>query len=343
MKNKHFLDCALLEVKTSDFSEKYFMFEGYASTFGNEDRGGDIVVRGAFEDTIKKMYSKAVPIKGTEFSKLMPVLWQHNWNEPIGSFVEMREDAKGLYVKGILPKSDDFVRGRVMPQMDAGSISDMSIGYIIEKESFTGKVRNIERAQLFETSLVTIPMNEEAVVTGFKSHEIKGLPVADASQVFDAKNMTYDGNDAFLIVREDVKLLPIADMVGDELSIIPKAVFDAALQVHKGDVTDGMTIHDITDVKDALGACYKQMGLESPFTDKGAFYVNDIKSLSERELETLLKGGVCFSQKTAKSIVSLLNDDAQRDVDAKSQRDAELKAEINKLIKTFTQKGHKYV
>lgn len=343
MKTKHFLNCELTEVKTQDISDKYFMFEGYASTFGNKDRGNDIVLRGAFTDTIRKMESKVVPIKGTEFSKMMPVLWQHNWDQPIGSFVEMREDEKGLYVKAILPKGDDFVKGRVIPQMEAGSISDMSIGYVIEKESFNGNIRSIEKAELFETSLVTIPMNADAVITGFKSSGIQDLPVAPMGTHWDhdGAQKRHEGKDvhdsAYLFTKEKDGvtecLLPIADILDGKLTIIPDAIFRSAFLVQKG--IDGVNEYEHEAIKKTIADYYVKMNLESPYKENGTFRADNVKLLSERELETLLKGGVCFSQKQAKAFVSLLNDDGQRDVDEKSQRDAELKDTLTKLNETL--------
>jgi len=51
--------------------EKY-EFEGYASTFGNEDLVGDIVEKGAFKKTIQERLPK----------NLIKVLWQHY--DPMG-------------------------------------------------------------------------------------------------------------------------------------------------------------------------------------------------------------------------------------------------------------------
>ena len=42
------------EIKKTNEDEKYFTFSGYASTFGNRDRGGDVVVKGAFIESLKK-------------------------------------------------------------------------------------------------------------------------------------------------------------------------------------------------------------------------------------------------------------------------------------------------
>lgn len=344
---KEFLNCGLLEVKVFDDNEKdYYVFEGYASTFGNVDRGGDVVVKGAFKEAIEELSKNSKPISGTTYSKFMPVLWQHNWNEPIGSFVEIREDEKGLFVKGILPKDDEFVKGRVIPQMKAGSISDMSIGYIVKYENYKDNVRYIEKVMLFETSLVTIPMNEQANITSMKTAVYQDLPIADKSIEFDYDEVKvrYEENGieekAYLIINKkdgaNECLLPIADFIDSKLVAIPKALFHAAFEINKGDVTKGMIERDVDELKNNVNKYYKAMGLESPFSDKKAFRLDDEKSLSERELETLLKSGVSFSQKTAKVIVNALKEVSHRDDELKSQRDAVLEVKLNELLKTLT-------
>jgi HK97 family phage prohead protease len=147
----------------------YFTFEGYASTFGNIDLGDDIVAKGAFTESLKE-------------NPKVKVLWQHKMDEPIGVPQIMREDEKGLFVVANLPKEDQFVKGRVMPQVKIGSVAEMSIGFFIKdyemKEIDGRNIRVITKLDLFEFSLVTKAMNPQAQVTNFKSYketEIKSL------------------------------------------------------------------------------------------------------------------------------------------------------------------------
>ncbi|MCK5602292.1 HK97 family phage prohead protease [Candidatus Pacearchaeota archaeon] len=153
------------EMKAIEEDEDFFYFEGYASTFGNVDLGDDIVERGAFLKTLKKRTPK--------------LLWQHKMSEPLGVFEEALEDDRGLFVRGKMPKADSFVSGRVIPQMKTGSINSMSIGFSVVVDEFDrdAGIRRIKEVVLFEASLVTIPMNPQAVVTGMKALEdkIEGL------------------------------------------------------------------------------------------------------------------------------------------------------------------------
>ena len=92
------------EIKEFNEEKEYYSFKGYASTFGNVDFGDDVVMQGAFQ-------------KSLSTNKELPILWQHNMSEPIGKSVTLYEDTKGLFIEAILPKDDDLVKGRVMPQI----------------------------------------------------------------------------------------------------------------------------------------------------------------------------------------------------------------------------------
>ena len=166
------------EVK--DFKEDddgFVTFEGYASTYGNVDRGGDIVMAGAFDETVKQYQGE----------EKLPVLWQHSHDMPLGVFTDISSDSKGLFVRGRMPRDDDFVRGRVLPQMRVGSIRKMSIGYSTEDFAWDGNIRQLKKLKLWEVSLVTIPMNNSADVTGFKSVvAFQDLPLADREREWDS-------------------------------------------------------------------------------------------------------------------------------------------------------------
>jgi HK97 family phage prohead protease len=146
------------EVKKTQEENNIFTFEGYASTFGNVDLGDDIIVRGAFSNSLSK-------------NSQVPILWQHQMTEPVGISIELYEDDKGLFIKGNLPKEDTLVSGRIIPQMKVGSIREMSIGYFTKVSDMEKGIRLLKEIELFEVSLVTKAMNPQATVSGFKSME----------------------------------------------------------------------------------------------------------------------------------------------------------------------------
>ena len=131
------------------------VIEGYASLFGAVDRGGDIVEPGAYAASLKALAAAGRSVK---------MLWQHDPAEPIGIWDEVREDAKGLYVKGRL--LTDVARAREAAALiGAGAIEGLSIGYrtLRASKDDNGR-RRLKELELWEVSLVTFPMLPEARV-----------------------------------------------------------------------------------------------------------------------------------------------------------------------------------
>lgn len=125
------------------------VIEGYASLFGATDQGGDVVERGAYA-------------KSLSAGRRVKMLWQHDPNEPIGIWDEVREDERGLYVKGRL--LDSVARAREAAVLTrAGAIDGLSIGYRTVKSHKNQRgLRCLSEVELWEVSLVTFPMLPEA-------------------------------------------------------------------------------------------------------------------------------------------------------------------------------------
>lgn len=158
MKNKQRLDMPLKIKAVNDAGE----FSGYGSVFGNKDSYGDIVVKGAFEKSLKNWQAKG---------GLPAMLWQHNMQEPIGVYTKMEEDETGLYVEGRLLIDDDPLAKRAHAHMKAGSLSGLSIGFITDDWEYDSQIDafKLNEIDLWEVSLVTFPANEEARVQNVKS------------------------------------------------------------------------------------------------------------------------------------------------------------------------------
>jgi HK97 family phage prohead protease len=158
-----------MTTKTLDFpfewkaSAETGTFQGYGSVFSITDRGGDIVAPGAFAETLA-----AAKTAG----RLPALLWQHRQAEPCGVYTSMEEDAIGLKVEGKLALKTS--RGaEAYELMKMGAITGLSIGYKVRDDSWdrvTG-VRTIKKADLFELSLVTIPMNDASRISAVKTIE----------------------------------------------------------------------------------------------------------------------------------------------------------------------------
>ena len=139
------------------------VFTGYGSIFGNEDQGNDIVQKGAFTKSLQERPASKVKM-----------LFQHKTDEPIGVFTEIHEDQKGLFVKGQLAMGTQ--KGRETYELlKMGALDGMSIGFKADpqKQGYNENkrgIRTLKEVDLMEISLVTFPMNENAVVETVKGN-----------------------------------------------------------------------------------------------------------------------------------------------------------------------------
>lgn len=123
-------------------------FAGYAALFDREDRGGDIIRRGAFARAIAAWRGRRVPL-----------LWQHRPDRVIGTVETLEEDQRGLRVIGRLePQAGEAAR-----LLKDGQVNGLSFGYRVTRAD--GKApRVLKDLELVEVSLVTFPMQPGARV-----------------------------------------------------------------------------------------------------------------------------------------------------------------------------------
>ena len=124
-------------------------FAGYASVFNKLDSGGDIVLPGAFAKSVAKRRGR------------IRLLFQHDPKEPVGTWENMAEDSHGLFVTGRLvpgvPRSDALRR-----LIENRALDGLSIGFRTVKASRRDGKRLLHEIDLYEVSIVTFPMMEDA-------------------------------------------------------------------------------------------------------------------------------------------------------------------------------------
>jgi uncharacterized protein len=129
-------------------------FVGIGAVYNNVDLGGDKILPGAFARTIAA-------------TKTFPLLWQHDPGSPIGT-VKVSDSPQGLQVAGQLLLSDPTAK-KAYEFLKAGVIRGLSIGFETIQDSLEDGVRLLKELRLWELSVVTFPMNQEAMVTAVKS------------------------------------------------------------------------------------------------------------------------------------------------------------------------------
>lgn len=141
-------------------------FSGYASLFNRLDAGGDIVMPGAFAKSLGKRRDR------------IRLLFQHDPKEPVGTWDAIGEDGQGLFVAGRLvpgvPRADALKR-----LIENGALDGLSIGFRTVKATREGGHRKLWQIDLFEISIVTFPMMEDARIA--PSHST-GAAIVAATQ-----------------------------------------------------------------------------------------------------------------------------------------------------------------
>lgn len=346
---KHFMEVDF-EIKQGREDEdedgkKVYRFEGYLSTFNNIDRGDDVILPGAFAESLKT---------------LMPALLGfHKSDEPpLGIFEKVYEDEKGLYVHGLMPLDDVFVRERIVPQMEIGSLKSMSIGYSVTDAShvkYEAGIRYLKQVKLWEGSLVTIPMNELATIKGKAAVPFQdSLPIAPRNTMWDQESalgrvQEWAGVDENSIMDPDIQQryaraflwyddedpdviswyrLQIADVINGELTIVPRAVFMAAAILRGARGGARIFERDRARVTRTVERYYEKMGLPSPFTDNG-FRIDEFRGMDPRTLEKIFRTGISTDKKNAKMLVAFIKHGFKREAEElKKQRDVVIEPEV---------------
>jgi hypothetical protein len=132
--------------------------EGYASLFGEIDQARDMVMPGAFAQTLKSRGLRRIPM-----------LFQHDPAEPIGVWLDIAEDGCGLKARGrLIP---EVTRAReLLALVKAGALDGLSIGFRTVKGRVDPRtrIRKLDQVDLWEISIVTFPLLAGARVRAVK-------------------------------------------------------------------------------------------------------------------------------------------------------------------------------
>jgi HK97 family phage prohead protease len=146
-------------------------FEGYASLFGIVDLGRDEVMPGAFRASLVKRSAASIKL-----------LWSHEAAQPIGSWLSVEEDHRGLKVKGRLNLTVARAR-EILSLMREGTIDGLSIGYQVQRAVTDRKtgIRRLFKLDLWEISIVTFPMLPQARISSIKRRVLPSVSLSSKS------------------------------------------------------------------------------------------------------------------------------------------------------------------
>lgn len=127
---------------------------GYGAFYGNSDAYKDIIKSGAF----------------SEINRSIKMLYQHR--DLMGVWDSVKEDQNGLIVEGTINTKTTVGRD-AYELAKSGALTDLSVGFKTQKYYYDDEgTRFIEKADLYEVSLVSFPANEKANVISVKSDDI---------------------------------------------------------------------------------------------------------------------------------------------------------------------------
>ena len=149
--------------------------EGYASTWTKTpDSYGDIVIKGAFTETLKKKKATGHPF---------PLCFNHDFDQIIGAVTEAEEDDFGLKIKASFLNTALAQEKREL--VKEGIVWQFSFAYSVlgweeptEEERKQGIFNKLTKLDLYEVSLVPVPANQTAIVT-----EVKNDPEVETKEV----------------------------------------------------------------------------------------------------------------------------------------------------------------
>ena len=199
-------------------------FRALVSVFGNKDSYGDVIVPGAFAETLAEWAASGDPI---------PVYYSHRMDDPdfnIGHVLEAQETDEGLEVLAQLD-IDDPVPGSKAPQvhrlLKGRRITQFSFAYDVleggwaKRQDEAGKddeYYELRKLKLYEVGPTPIGANQETELLAVKSAAEGLAREVKAGRVLSAKNESAlrearDAIDSVLssLGDEDGKAAPAAD------------------------------------------------------------------------------------------------------------------------------------
>lgn len=151
-----------------------------------EESADSVTIRGIASTPTTDRMGDVVEPMGARFQTPMPLLWQHNHDQPVGRMTFAAPTTKGIPFEAVLPVVKE--PGRLKDRVDEAIhslkyqlVAAVSIGF----KAVEGQIERLKGGGLrfkewdwLELSLVTIPANSQAVITAVKSIDHEHLASA---------------------------------------------------------------------------------------------------------------------------------------------------------------------
>lgn len=158
---------APLRVKATDETEGEGIVRGVASVFGNIDSYGDVMIKGAFAETLAE-YKDA--------GDSVPFMWSHESSDPfayVGELTDTKETDEGLEFEAKFDM-DNPTAAQVYRLLKGRRLREFSFGFIPRETEQTERdgepVREVKSVELLEVSVVHVGANRATRVVEVRSH-----------------------------------------------------------------------------------------------------------------------------------------------------------------------------
>lgn len=167
------------EVKAITDADTAGVFEAIVSVFGNVDSVGDVVMPGAFKDSLAEWKASGDPV---------PVLYAHNSFDPdynVGHVLDIEERGEGLWIKAQLDVEADTGKARQVHRLLKGRrVKQFSFQYDVldgaPAERDGEQVYELRKLKLYEVGPCLIGANQETRLIGAKTDDSFAADAATA-------------------------------------------------------------------------------------------------------------------------------------------------------------------
>lgn len=158
-----------------------------------EEGDGELRIAGyASTDSLDRQSDRILPTAWTRGGlrnyEINPILlFNHDYNRPIGKVIEMSTDKRGLRIKGVISKS----AGEIYDLVKEGVLSTFSVGFLVKDADYDKSADGliVKDAELLEVSVVSVPANQDATFSLAKSFDSQ-----EDYQNFKKQFINNDGN-----------------------------------------------------------------------------------------------------------------------------------------------------
>ena len=100
------------------------------------------------------------------YEKNPVILFNHDKEKPIGRAIGVEATDDGLYIKAKISKSKDPMVSYVRDMIKEGILNAFSVGFDAKEEGKdSAGINEIKQAELYEVSVVSLPMNQDSIFT----------------------------------------------------------------------------------------------------------------------------------------------------------------------------------